>query len=144
MSFFSPQKNGYSRKATLKYFLSPQWNNNFSPFPSRVMGRPYSRKATLCCRVKMHATYIHPPTPTRLYCARKMHATTHPNMRKLYTLHTCTHTYIYICARYVHARAYCACYIHAPPTLIFACCARYIHAHIYTNTHILCTLHTWW
>ena len=93
-----------------------------------------------------------------------MHAPTHPNMRKLCTLHTCTHLSkhahnmcIYICACYIHARAYCACYIHAPPTLIFACCARYIHAHIYTTcaycarymhaqTHpyirMLCTIHT--
>ena len=112
----------------------------------------------------MHATYIHPPTQTRLYCARNVHAPTHPNMRKLCTLHTCTHLSkhahnmcIYVCVRYIHARTYCACYIHAPPTLIFACCERNIHANIYTtcadcvrymhappnpNIRMLCTIHT--
>ena len=96
----------------------------------------------------VHATCMPPHTQTCAYCARFIHAPTYPNTRTI-----C----VYICSRYIHARAYCACYIHAPPTLIFACCARYIHAHIYTtcaycarymhaqahpNTRMLCTIHT--
>ena len=101
----------------------------------------------------MHATYLHTPPQTRLYCARYihapptlifaccaryihahiyttcaycacyMHAQTHPNFRMLCTIDICTNLH-------KHAHIVHATYMHQP-TLTFARCARYIHAHIY-------------
>ena len=76
----------------------------------------------------VHDTYMHQPTQTRAYCARYIHAPTHPNICMLCTLHTWwymhtpTHPNMRIlcmlltCTRPVkHAHIVNATYIHHPP-----------------------------
>ena len=101
----------------------------------------------LCCRVKMHATYINPPTQTRLYCARNMHAPTHPNIRKLCTLHTCTHLskhahnmflFIYALHTCTHIlRMLHTCTTHLNIRMLWT---KHTCKHLH-NTRILCTIH---
>ena len=88
----------------------------------------------LCCRVKMHATYINPPTQTRLYCARNMHAPTHPNMRKLCTLHTCTHL-----SKHAHNMCILCAYISHILRMLHTC-TKLTCKHLH-NMRILCTIH---
>ena len=96
----------------------------------------------------MHATYIHPPTQTRFYCARRMYAPHTPKHAQIVHasyMHPPIQTraqsgticvYIYVCATYMHAHIDHAAYMHAhivhatymhTSTQTRAYCARYIH-----------------
>ena len=93
----------------------------------------------------IYMRYIH----ARTYCARYIHAPTHPNICTLCTLHTCTHLHnmrilctIHACTNPpLHSDVVHDTYMHQPnQTRVY--CARYIHAPTHPNICTLCTLHT--